>query len=405
MNNILKISSFLLCATASAHASLYYVPNDTEESLPLKWSVGVNLTWDDNITPSSGITDESVSLNAYVGVSYAVITPQTTWDLFARLGIGYYLDEPTVPRADDVNFNNNLGLNLTHRFTERLRFVSRNYLSYELEPDYSQGFATNRESGEYFNWNTDNSIGFRWTERFATYTGFSLTGLIYDDLASSDRGTWTLYNQFRYQLSPLTVLTSSYRYSETSANGIASDSSDQYILIGLEHRFSPSTIVILNTGAQIHEVDNANGNDNTSPYVELSLNSQLTSQFSARAFVRYGIEPYDNLQTVGGLPAEYDSRLTLRVGASGSYQLSPKLSLFGGTDVLNTSFEDGRTIAGGLPVADSDEFLLNIYIGASVKFTERLFGTLTYNYTTSDSDFALRDYDRNRVSIGLTAEF
>jgi hypothetical protein len=41
----------------------------------------------------------------------------------------------------------------------------------------------------------------------------------------------------------------------------------------------------------------------------------------------------------------------------------------------------------------------------SVKFTEMLYGTLSYNYTDSSSDFAGQSYDRNRVNVGLRAEF
>ena len=39
-----------------------------------------------------------------------------------------------------------------------------------------------RQTGEYFFWQTDNSVGFRWTERVATYTGFELTGTTYADV-------------------------------------------------------------------------------------------------------------------------------------------------------------------------------------------------------------------------------
>jgi hypothetical protein len=93
------------------------------------------------------------------------------------------------------------------------------------------------------------------------------------------------------------------------------------------------------------------------------------------------------------------------VGVSGEYQISPSLSLFGGVNLITTSYESGNFIIGGAPAPDADETLINAYIGASLKLTEYLYGTLTYNFTTSDSDVANRDYDRNRVSVGLRAEF
>lgn len=402
--NTLSLISALAVASASAKG-LYYVPNDTEESIPVSWSVGLNAIWDDNTTPTgAGPEDETFSLNPFVGMSFVRVTPQTTWDVYARLGVIYYLDEPNAIGSDDTFGQARAGVNLTHRFNERLRLTSRNFISYELEPDYSYGFATTRQLGEYLYWQTDNALGYRWTERFATYTGFQLTGLDYDNVADSDRFTWTLYNQFRYQLTPQTVATGTYRYSETDGDGRASDSTNQYLLVGLEHRFSPNTILVANAGAQLRDVDG--GDNSTSPYLELTLRSQVNQQFMVRGFVRYGLEVYDTVQNAGGgTLIEFDGRQTLRVGVSGEYQVSPSLSVFGGVDLITTSFEDGRLLAGGPLGGDRDETLVNAYIGASMKITEYLYGTLSYNHTTSDSDFAFRDYDRNRVSLGLRAEF
>lgn len=400
---------FAVLATASAHAAnqgLYYMPNDTEESVPLAFSVGINAVYDDNTTPG-GVNDgdESISLNPYVGINFVSITPQTTWDVYARLGAIYYLDEPEAQNTDDIYGQARAGVDLTHRFNERLRFASRNFIAYELEPDYSYGFASTRQNSEYFYWQTDNSIGYRWTERFATYTGFQLTGLNYDELPNQDRFTYTFYNQFRYQVSPQTVVTASYRYSETEGDGAASDSENQYFLIGVEHRFSPSTILIANVGAQLRDVDGFD-DDTTSPYLELTLRTAVNTQFSISLFARYGIEDYD---TVFGFPGsffEYSEKTTLRVGVSGSYQISPALSLFGGVDVINSSFEDGQTTDGfRTSVEDADETLVSAYIGASLKFTDYLYGNVSYTYTSATSDFDERDYDRNRISVGLRAEF
>lgn len=401
-----KLTLGVLSALAMAAAQgkgLYYVPNDTEESLPLQWSVGITATYDDNTTPGGAFDgDETFSLNPYIGLAFVSVTPQTTWDVYARLGVIYYLDEPEATGSDELYGQARAGVNLTHSFNERLRLSSRNFLAYELEPDYSYGFATTRQIGEYLYWETDNSLGYRWTERFATYTGFSLTGLDYDSsVPNADRFTWTLYNQFRYQVSQQSVLTASYRYSETEGDGLATDSTNQYLLVGIEHRFTPNTIAIVNVGAQIREVDGINGDDNTNPYAEINLRTQVNTQFAVRTFVRYGVEDYD---TVFGL-TQFDERLTLRVGVSGTYEVSQSLSLYGGVDLVSTSFESGRNVFTGVSANDADETLVNAYIGASLKLTEILTGSLTYNFTDSDSDIGGRDYDRNRITLGLSAEF
>lgn len=395
-----------LLSTLSASAQgLYYVGSEAQESIPLKWVVGASITYDDNVTPGLGAKQDSVSLSPSVGLSFVSITPQTTWDVYARLGLVYYFDAPSTGNSQDINSQSRIGVNLTHRFSERLRFSSRNFVSYELEPDYSYGYASSRQMGEYFYWQTDNSVGFRWTERFATYTGFSLTGADYD-VQNNDRFTWELYNQLRYQLGPQTVLTGDYRYSQTSGSNQSSDSTNQYVLLGAEQRFSPNTIGIIRAGAQFREVDL--GSSNTSPYLELALNSQVTQQLSVRAFTRYGIESYDTVRTLAsnGL-VEFDDRKTLRLGIASEYAFSPIFSIFGGIDYIPTSFEGGRQIpsVAGSSVADQKEDLINTYIGASMKFNDFLTGTVSYNFTNSSSDFSNNDYNRNRISLGVSAEF
>ena len=405
---------FAAVATASGQG-LYSVGDEAKESLPIKWAVGASAIYDDNVSPGfldaagNEVKDSSFALNPYVGVSFVSMTPQTTWDVYARLGLIYYFDAPET--MDDLNSQSRMGVNLTHRFSERLRFSSRNFISYELEPDYSYGYASSRSIGEYFYWSTDNSIGFRWSERVATYTGLGLTGTTYPDVDDNDRLTWQLYNQFRYQLSPQTVLTADYRYAQTYGSGVSSDSTDQFILGGVEHRFSPSSIGILRAGLQLRDVDE--GDASSSPYVEFALNSQINEKLKVRSFARYGMESYDTVQGfdsdgdgLSNVVVEYSDRETLRFGLSGDYAISPMFTVFAGMDYIPTSYNSGRVITGThVGSLDQSEDLLDFYVGLSLKFNDFLTGTASYTYTNSSSDIVGREYDRNRISVGVSAEF
>lgn len=398
----------LLLAGSATAQSLYSVGSEAQESTPLKWVVGMNAFYDDNVNAGGyGPEEGSFGLNPYVGLSFVNITPQTTWDVYARLGLIYYFDAP--PGVDDANSQSRLGVNLTHRFNERLRFSSLNFVSYELNPDYSYGYASTAQTGEYFYWQSDNSIGYRWTERVATYTGFKLTGTTYADSANEDNDQigWSVYNQFRYQLAPQTVLTGDYRFAPTYSGGNASDYTDQYVLIGAEHRFSPNTIGIVRGGVQFHDVED--GENYTSPYLELAVNSQVNQQFSVKAYTRYGIEGYDTVQfdNVAGL-VEYNDSRALRIGISSEYVISPMFSVFGGVDYIPTWFEGGESLEtppylGG--IQDLEQELVNLTLGLSVKFNEMLTGTVSYNFTDSTSDIDGQDYTRNRINVGLSAEF
>lgn len=403
---------FAALAATQSHAAdgLYYVGSESEESLPLEWQAGMNAIWDDNVTPNApgASGDSAFSLNPFVGLSFINVTPQQTLDVYATVGALYYLDSLQAAGADDLFPQLRLGVNWTRRISERLRFVSRNFVAYEVEPNFAFGFATTRQINPYFFWQTDNAIGYRWTERFATYTGIQLGGLIFDDsVANQDRFIVTLYNQFRYQLTPQSVLTFDYRYGNNTGDQAAADSEDHFFLLGLEHRFSANTILVGRAGLQVREIGATGGDTNTAPYVELALRSQINDQFSLRGFTRYGMEVFDTVRAAPGTAFLYDfgQRQTLRVGIEGDYVISPKVSLFGGLDVVVGDFEDGRPTNGGGPVGTFNEDLWNAYMGLSVRMTEGVFATATYNYTDSNSDFDDFTFERNRVSVGVRAEF
>ena len=403
----------LLFTTAFGAEGLYYTGTEAQESLPIKWLVGGSLIYDDNVSAgqtTGGGSSSSLAVNPYVGASFVSLAPQTTWDVYGRLGMIYYFDAPEG--IDDLNSQSRVGVNMIHRFSERVRFVSRNFVANELEPDYSYGLASSRRSSEFISWSTDNSLGYRWTERFGTYTGVRFSGSSYDDDASgnlSDRMYWQVYEQLRYQYSPQTVLITEYRYGQTLTDSIASESTDQYFLIGADHRFSPNTIGTVRTGAQLRDVDG--GSSTTSPYLEFALNSQINPQLRVGAFMRYGMEGDDTVLTPDRYDESfnYDERNTFRLGVTGGYMISPDLSLNSGIDVIQSNYDAGRWVRGGDPGTSApslSETTFNAYIGMSVKLTDFLYGNLSYNYSQVVSDVNdYREYDRNRVSVGVSAEF
>ena len=410
MKRKIPLGLLALCAIGSASGQgMYYASADAKDSLPLKWTVGLSAIFDDNVAPGSGEKQSSFGINPSVAMSLVSITPQTTWDVYARLGVIYYIDAPAT--MDQISPQSHAGVTFVHRFSEQLRFTSSNFIAYELEPDYSYGYASSRQNGAYFYWQSDNSVGYRWTERFATYSGLRLNATSYPDVADNDRFTWEIYNQFRYQLSPQSVLTTDLRYSETYGNGAASDLSDFYLLGGMEHRFSANTIGIARAGAQFHSVSGG-GKSYVSPYVEFAINSQVTQPLSVRSYIRYGIEGSGNVQTLasGTQLVEFNDQRVLRFGLSSEYVISPVFSLFGGVDYIPTSYAGGVTRPfgadpGGTAVGDYSTDIFNAYIGVSMKINDYLTASASYNYTNSSSDFVGSSYDRNRINVGVTAQF
>jgi opacity protein-like surface antigen len=128
--------------------------------------------------------------------------------------------------------------------------------------------------------------------------------------------------------------------------------------------------------------------------------------------MRYGMEDDDTVLDPDSSPGEvsfnYDERSVFRLGVTGTYLLSPNLSLNSGVDFIQSEYDSGRQVepAGNATGPSLSETTVNAYIGMSVKLTDFLYGNLSYNYSQVVSDVNdYREYDRNRVSVGVSAEF
>ncbi len=424
----ITLASAALSSFALAQSLYDIAPTDEDasESSPIQWLAGVSVGYDSNSAPlGSEIFGEEDSLfvSAFIQGSYAYVTPRTTLEAWARVGVTYYLDEveSTNLTGTSTNESDNLfpqisaGLNWTNRISERLRFSSRNYLAYSFDTDFDSPGTQDVRSGNYFRWSTDNSLGYRWTERLGTISGVRASGVIYDDIDGSDYNTYSFYNQFRYRVSPATVLTASYRYGITDRE-TGGDSNSHYITGGLEHRFSPNTVGVFRGGVQVFDPDNGSGS--TAPYVEAALRSQVNEQFGLRSFVRYGIEGFNTTvytHSAADLAAGnfegtvFNERQTLRVGLQGNYQLSPKVALFAGGNVIYSSYDDAQSLAPGASSGPSsyDEIIYSVNAGLSYALTDNVSANASVNFTMSDpdGDAEVREYDRTRVTLGLTSTF
>lgn len=403
-------TAFIFASIASLSAlsaqSLYYVGQQAQESVPLTWVVGANLIYDDNVTPlvpagEIGHEDEAWSINPYVQANLTTVDPQTTMNFYARVGANFYLDEIEAAGGNETTPNIRLGFDINHSVSERLRFSSRNFLSYEMEPEFAVGFSNDRTVDPYFFYSSDNAVGYRWTERLGSYTGIGFTGYLLSDMPFADRKSWNVYHQMRYQWNQRTVLTAEYRYSQWT--GDASDSSNHFITGGVEYRLSQNSIFVGSAGVQLRSVDD--GEDNSSPFLQASVNTQINSKFSVSGFARYGMEDFDTVQFIGLNAFEYSDQQVLRIGLTGRYQLTPRFTGFGGFDLVNTSYDGGNQIDGLGTDSGRSEDLINMYIGLTTKINDALSVDASVNYTDSSSDFVNNDYDRLRLSLGASYSF
>ena len=408
---ITKFLHTLILGVASVsllHAQGFYqFGTDQGESIPLKWKLNLNAVYDDNVGAGRAGADGrpldkegSLALNPSAGASMTHVTPQTTADIFGHLGFIYYLDSPN--QVDDTFSQSRLSFNLIHRFSERIRFSSTNFISYELEPDYAYGYATTRTGGETLFWETDNAVGYRISERLGSYTGI-LVKQTDSDGSDNDRLSGQVYTQLRYQYSPQTIMLFDYRYEMVDARGPAHNATNQYILLGAEHMFTQNITGVMRAGVQLRDLETRDSA--TNPHVEANIIARPNSALRLRSFIRYSVEDYDTVQNFNGRDAEYADRSTLRFGVAGDYVINPSFSLVSGLDYIPTRYRDGRFLNDSTASRDVDEDVINFYIGLNYRINDFMMAKIGYNYSHADSDFPTRDYDRNRISLGVSAEF
>ncbi|PQJ29370.1 outer membrane beta-barrel protein [Rubritalea profundi] len=395
---LIKVCTVSALATGSLAAQgIFNVsPNDgITESIPLEVTGTINFGWDDNLTPTieANRGDESAYTSLKVGANYLNIDPQTNIDFSLKLGVLYYLDNIENAAASDTYSDSQVLLNVSHNVSERLRFSTRNYVFYGLEPDYNYGAVNDRTNEEYLFMSTDNSMGYKWTERLGTYTGFK-----YDDLSYSggdtrnDRKSLTLYNQFRYVLSPQAIATLDYRYRMADVSG-GLDSDNHKVLAGVEYRLNSTAVLVAKAGAQYRKVDSLDASSD--PTFEIGYMQRVNEMFRVRADLSYEINDYGT----SFLGSNFENNQAFRISLAGDYHLSQKLYFTGGINYVANEYYGGR------PEDEVD--VLNLSIGATYKMMDNLAANLNYNYTNSsdDGDTLNRDYDRNRVQAGLTYTF
>src|SRR5207248_1994637 len=171
---------------------------------------------------------------------------------------------------------------------------------------------------------------------------YSLGALEYENAAASgrDRLEHTCSEQLRYLWMPSTSVTGEYRFSINETQN--TESTTQSLVAGLEQSFSPRFKAALHSGVQFRS--SGNNGEQTSPYVETSLQYELGSQgrtasrqSGAGTYIiwtnRYSIEESDLQQRAG--------RETFRTNLKVNYAMTARISASLG---LSYSHGDNGTI-------------------------------------------------------------
>lgn len=391
---ILSVLGVFLVSTDASAQGLLALQNQAQirESQPLTFTLGANGGYDrlNYKSEKSGLEDiDSFFVQGTLGAIYSEADPQTPWSVGADFGVLNYLDD--TAGADETYYNARVAFNIVHQASKRLRLANNFYATYEVEPDYAIGASTSLRNGQYFYGYENFAVSYAWSERMSTTTSYTLDGIRYDDddlARTEDRLSHIIAQQFSYSLNRNTKLVGD-RYRVTDYDTAPNDYTSHYILAGIDHAWSERTSGSFRGGAELYQSDRV---DETAPYFEVGVDHATSKKTSVHFYGSIGFD--------GAELGDYDSRYAYRTGVTANHRVTDRLALNGGLHYVYSDYEGN---------GDTTKNVTEQQVHASAGLAYRLWNKVSmdaqYSYTLLNSDDVLREYDRNRVSLGLSAQF
>jgi opacity protein-like surface antigen len=197
--------------------------------------------------------------------------------------------------------------------------------------------------------------------------------------------------EFRYAFTRRTTGALTYRYALADYDNGIGDYDSHYLLVGIDHKFSPRFSGGFRTGAEFRDRDF--GGSQTDPYFEGFLSYFVSRRTDVRLYSRIGFQDSD----IG----TYGDRYGYRVGVTGNHRINSRLNGSLGLHYIHDQFEQGL-----FPSFDED--IVAFTAGLDYALWKNVSLNAGYSYTTTSND-ALPgfrpEYDRHNVTVGFNARF
>ncbi len=351
----------------------------------------------------------STFVNFTLGATYRAVNPRTTLTIGADVGVNYYFDRP----GRDYDINGGLNVAFSYRATPRLLLEASSLNTYQSEPDFGASNLTgftgagavagspgvdSQRNGDFFYTSDRLAATYQFTSRISTVTSYNLVAFAYADepyKTVQDRAEHYFIQDFRYLIQPTLTLIGEYRFSYIDYFSVANDSYSSFALFGADYSFNPRFRFVGRAGAEFREfVDQAVGGDEeTSPYVEMTFTYDLARTAHVSLVGRYGIEQGDLTATAN------TTRRAYRLGATYDQAITPRLSTYLAFYFSSSDYD------APLPTGSFTEETYDVATGLRYAFNRHLSAEVGYTHTTVTSDLEGRDYDRNRYFGGIRYQF
>lgn len=409
------------------------------------WSVSATLRgfYDDNYaTSSKGIAGtnevrDSFGVTIRPSVAYSLPLDNTSLGFRYTFGATWYEDRSKVNSQNDPwDMSHEFAGFFNHNFSDKTSLDVMNSFVISQEPELLQSgpltvpYRTEgdniRNHGEItFNgtltkqlkytlgyqntfFDYENSGGFVIPTVPAATVQSSLSGVL-------DRMEHMGLVNLNWQAAPKTVAVLGYNIGEvnyssdetianlsTTNNVLVSskfrDNRSHYLYAGVNQNFTKDLLLSARVGAQrIQYVNDLSTPDATTPYISLNLNYAYRPNSTLTLGLTHSRNQTDVISPDANGRITQDQQTSV-VYANLNHRFTPKLSGNISGQWQSSEFN------GGLHDSKNDTY---VDIGGNLRyrFNQHLTGEVGYTFSQLTSDIAGRDYDRNRIYLGLTATY
>jgi hypothetical protein len=182
-----------------------------------------------------------------------------------------------------------------------------------------------------------------------------------------------------------------YDFQMIDYDGIGLDSNNHIFLLGIEEGLTPQLRVTVRGGATLRSY--VEGRDSTDPNIETTLTYTGAHNLRISWNTSYSLEEASTIAA--------QSSQTIRTGLDASYDLSDRITA---TAAVYYHHDENQGLA-AVPGGDGATFLsdnLDVSLGLRYAVQGGLSVNLNFEYSEMNSDLAIQNYTRKRISAGVT---
>jgi hypothetical protein len=424
MKHVLTSAGLLALGAAALHA---FDPELTRQKTGRPWSVAATVRgfYDDNVaTQKDSLAEESFGFEVSPSARLNLPLEQT----FISLGYIYTFRWYEDREPNDTDQNHEFNGKLRHQFSPRHNIAVDDSFVITSEPSIvdrggiitaptrlrSKADVTHNRGAIEDNIDLTQQIGLSlgYVNSWYDYEQENTPGIFGSRSALLDRMEHLFRIDGRYTFSPSLVGILGYNFGINDYTGdeliqpalppfrpaMESDERDNYthlIYLGADYDVSSKLRTSLRLGGQYTDYHEA-GETSISPFADASLSYVYLPGSAVEAGVRHTRSATDVVAADGSGTPTLDAETTAIYGEL-THRITPKLvgSLLG--QYQHSTFNDGASDG------ESEDLFL-VGINFEYRFTRHFTGEIGYNFDLLESDLD-RDYDRNRIYVGLRASY